>query len=118
VIKSKPINLKFSFGTQQDGQPITKNAVYDKLDKGEIMLSPYAIWEFQILPPGGNKALTDVLWRKFGSFIVALELNGKGSYVSHVPNSKDSLYLDYYYEPMDQSEIFRDTIVETDDWTY
>lgn len=70
--------ITFSFA-QKDGMPIRRNGVYNKLMKGDLVLSPYAMWNVQLENVSGDKKPFDKL-RDFVDH-TDLYLTGHGVYV-------------------------------------
>lgn len=93
-ISSDSQNFVFSFEKDSKGEPIQKNNVYSKIKSGNVMLSPYAMWEFQLSKTVNQGDFSELM--KFKDD-VDLELIGCGSYLS-----KDALVdkdnIDKYYK--------------------
>lgn len=105
-VKSNDINshnkLQFMYGFKKDkdGSLITKNQAYKKFEKGELMLSPYSMWQVKLALTNekGKNFFKDL--EKYSGFVY-LELVGNGSYVDEenmTDEEKDSLILDKYYQ--------------------
>lgn len=74
---SQTMNYGFK---KKNGRPTTKNAVYEKLENGNIVLSPYTLWSIQLKRKDGNFTS---LARFKG--LVDMQLIGRGQYVE--PNA-------------------------------
>ncbi len=89
--------VSHSFHRKADGHPSNTNEVYEKLLEGDLLLSPYATWTFQIL--SSSTSAFDEL-KEFRSIGVDLLLVGFGKYViqefrgTRIP----FLNLDHYYQ--------------------
>jgi hypothetical protein len=88
----------------------TRNNAYDKLFRGELMLSPYSIWyvKLVLIKSASRSCFFDL--DKYSEF-VDLELVGKGSYVDEdqmLDDEKKALLVDFYYQPVDIFPIIAD----------
>jgi hypothetical protein len=78
IIRGDNQTIEYSREKRGDGQPMDHNSVYTKLCKGDLMLSPYAMWSIRLVN------VTEVNFpelKALGNF-VDLELAGQGQYVS------------------------------------
>ncbi|MEW9824903.1 MAG: hypothetical protein AB2992_07200 (plasmid) [Candidatus Symbiodolus clandestinus] len=93
IITSDSQNIQFSFERDAHGEPVQKNSVYDKIKSGDLMLSPYAMWEIQII-----NATNKIHFRELTIYKdkVNLELVGHGSYVTRGTNISDTDIENYY----------------------
>ena len=89
--------MTWSFATNNHTQaPEDHNAVYEKLSKGDISLSPYATWDVQLIQK--HREDEDALARLRGfqnKSSIWVELNGHGTYVT--PNAITVENLELYY---------------------
>ncbi len=100
VITSDPQTLEFLFEKEnRSGEPLHKNKVYDKLAKGNLVLSPYAMWEIQLLNATKRADYTQLTVYKDE---VDLELGG---YASYVTGAADDWNVDDYYTADDTLAI-------------
>ncbi len=101
VNSNSKLQLMYGFKKNSKGHPFTKNEAYEKLDNGELMLSPYSVWQVKLAlanPGNGKNYFNDL--EKYSEF-VNLELVGTGSYVDEknmTDEDKSSLLLDFYYQ--------------------
>lgn len=100
-----------SYSKDSNGSPFTKNDAYEKLDKGELMLSPDSVWQVKLAlaNPGSGKNHFNEL-EKYSGF-VNLELVGTGSYFDEQNMSdedKSGLSVDCYYNADDTIPIIGD----------
>lgn len=90
TITSSSQQISYSIRTHSQSQmPLRRNAVYEKINTGVALLSPYALWSVQ---------LTDGPFEQLAPFadVVDIELHGRGSYVSDNAEICDS-ELNHYY---------------------
>ncbi len=73
-------DIVFSFKLRKDGTPFTRNLVYEKLQNGDIILSPYTSWLVQLIPR--IKAKGNEL-DPFKNVTIDLYLGGEGAYVAN-----------------------------------
>lgn len=89
----------YRFQKKEDKTPYGQNKAYEKLGKGELMLSPYTNWKIQLgLVNENARNYFDDLQEYSGN--VYLELIGSGSYID-IKHEKDylkNLSLDKYYD--------------------
>jgi len=101
VNSNNKLQLMYGFKKNSKGHPFTKNEAYEKLDNGELMLSPYSVWQVKLAlanPGSGKNSFNDL--EKYSGF-VNLELVGTGSYVDEenmTDEDKSSLLVDFYYQ--------------------
>ncbi len=97
MLSSKSLNLSWSFAVDSQGVPVTYNQVWNKLNKGEVSLSPYATWEVQLVPRHStvhDNVLASMAQPQEGTS-VWLEVNGQGSYVT--PGAISTSDMKKYY---------------------
>lgn len=94
VITSDSQHISYSFEKDTNGEPIHKNNVYNKIKSGNVMLSPYAMWEFQLLKSKPETSFSE--FKKYEE-IVNLELVGYGSYLTKGTNISN-VDIDNYYK--------------------
>ncbi|CAG8487595.1 16733_t:CDS:1, partial [Gigaspora rosea] len=98
-------NIGHSFEKTKIGEPVSKNTVYEKLKKGELMFSPYTKWKVKI------ESIKDVDFSKLKEFEkeVDLELVGHGKYIkAEVSNSLTRKIEEYYQKIEASSNEIRD----------
>lgn len=99
VKSNNTLQLLYGFKKDKNGSPYTKNKAYEKLDQGELMLSPYSVWQIKLAQANssdGKNYFTEL--EKYSEF-VDLELVGTGSYVDEdnmTDEDKSVLSVDYY----------------------
>jgi len=86
-------NIEYSFERNADGVPVDRNDVYIKIQNGDLMLSPYALWKFKLIKSSDKVSFSDL--EKYKNEI-DLELVGEGSYLARGLNTS-SLEIDKYY---------------------
>ncbi|PRD23846.1 UNVERIFIED_CONTAM: hypothetical protein NCL1_45309 [Trichonephila clavipes] len=95
LITSNSQTISYSFEKNAIGEPIRKNNVFSKIKKGDLMLSPYTVWEIQIISSGGKILFQDLeIYRDQ----IDLELVGCGSYVTTDTNTELINFTDDEYE--------------------
>ena len=97
-ITTESQNIIYSFEKKND-KPIKFNNVYSKILEGDISLSPYAMWEIQLIP--FNQQISHHNLEIYKND-VDLELIGTGSYMDF-GTSNITFNMDYYevYDPID-----------------
>ncbi|WP_009630071.1 hypothetical protein [Synechocystis sp. PCC 7509] len=101
VNSNNKLELMYGFKKDRKEHPYTKNEAYEKLDNGQLMLSPYSVWQVKLAlanPGNGKNSFNDL--EKYSGF-VNLELVGTGSYVDEenmTDEDKSSLLLNFYYQ--------------------
>ncbi|KAF8789790.1 hypothetical protein HNY73_007703 [Argiope bruennichi] len=78
IITSDSQTISYSWETNAAGEPIRRNNVFDKIKEGDLMLSPYTLWELKIINSTRKVTFRDLEVYKDN---VDLELSGYGSYV-------------------------------------
>ncbi|CAL1286288.1 unnamed protein product [Larinioides sclopetarius] len=78
LITSDSVTISFSFEKNDDGMPIRSNNVYNKLKSGDLLLSPYTLWEIRMINRTNQYSFQDL--QRFKNEI-NIELSGFGSYV-------------------------------------
>ncbi|XP_055924347.1 uncharacterized protein LOC129956469 [Argiope bruennichi] len=78
LITSDSQTILYSYEKNSVGEPVRKNNVFDKIKSGDLMLSPYALWEFKLRNSTSKSSFAEI-----GIFKdeIDLELSGYGSYV-------------------------------------
>jgi hypothetical protein len=78
IISDKPQQIEYSFSKDRWGKPKHYNIVFDKIRRGDLLLSPYALWKFQIV-----KLYQQSNFSRLSKFYgdVKLELTGRGQYI-------------------------------------
>jgi hypothetical protein len=88
-------NIVYSVELKGDGRPVITNAVYDKILNGDLMLSPYAMWEIYFT--GRAEAFEQL--KEFKNQ-VNLQMIGHGSYVRLKSNLPDFKIDEYYQDEL------------------
>lgn len=100
VLSSESQSLEYSFQKKTDNTAVLSNKVHKKLLSGNILLSPYAMWEFKLMPT--TEAVSfDVLKTFYDKVDLALE--GNGTFV-RAGSTKDA--IDDFYQVDDASQIY------------
>lgn len=107
LISTKSQNIVFSLENNQNGKPVLINNIYSKIESGNLMLSPYAMWEFQLI----NSAKL-IKFNELSKYVDSLdiELEGCGSFITKEADI-GMTYMDQYYE----SEYFETFSTYCDD---
>ncbi|CAG8710498.1 12177_t:CDS:2, partial [Racocetra fulgida] len=95
IINDKQV-IEYSFEKTKDDRsnPLRRNNVYDKIKKGELMLSPYTMWKIKLEPHGSDFSKLKEYEKK-----VNLELVGHGKFIKGRTSSSDSsLMVENYYK--------------------
>jgi energy-coupling factor transporter ATP-binding protein EcfA2 len=93
VITSNKQTIEYSYEQDENNEPIHKNNVYSKIKAGDLMLSPFTMWELKLTKTSEQIAFFDL--DQFKSK-VNLELVGNGRFVKVGPeNSK--LKVEQFY---------------------
>lgn len=79
MITSPSQTIEYTLEKNANGDPIYRNDVYKKLKRGDLMLSPYAMWKFKLIN-ATDRFFFDRLEKYQDQ--VNLELIGHGSYVN------------------------------------
>ena len=103
VIPGDSQTISYSFERADDGSPLSKNMVYNKINNGDIMLSPYTMWSIQLIDIN-NVGFSNL--QEYKDY-VNLELVGKGMFVNDRFKNIDLMLKDYY--------LVDDTIAEIRD---
>lgn len=93
IITSDSQNIQFPFERDARGEPVHENSVYDKIKSGDLMLSPYTMWEIQIINATKKIHFRELIIYKDK---VNLELVGHGSYVTRGTNISNIDIESYY----------------------
>jgi hypothetical protein len=110
ISSDKPIEISYSFKEDRKGIPVNRNNVWDKMVRGDIILSPYSSWVVKVetLPTvSPDRSLLE----KFNDVkhLINVSLTGEGSYVDLSKVSGD-LQLQKYYQKIDLSESLEDSM--------
>lgn len=103
--------IEYSFKKNQDGKPVKFNDVYHKLDGKDYFLSPYAIWQVQlvkIMDDFPSNSYNDTIARsgfnalnKFKDETINIELYGRGQYLRADSETSEEVCTDevgkYYF---------------------
>jgi len=97
--------LRYNFERDSNGNRLGTNHVYEKFKNGDILLSPYTLWTFQlhnIVPARKSKTSRDVRFHSLEKFslFVDLELVGMGTYTdgeATLRAANGDVELDMYY---------------------
>ncbi|GBN91149.1 hypothetical protein AVEN_186955-1, partial [Araneus ventricosus] len=78
LITSESVPISYAFEKNDAGVPIRRNDVYEKLKSGDLILSPYTLWEVRLI-----NTMDKYSFRDLESYRgeINLELSGFGSYV-------------------------------------
>lgn len=94
VITTESLNIQYTFEKNAQNEPVSENVAYSKIKAGDLMLSPYGMWEIQLIKSSNASSFNDLSTFKHE---VDLELTGRGCYVATDHEITD-LYIDNYYE--------------------
>lgn len=97
VVNSASQTISYSY-EKTGNEPTTKNAVYEKLKNGNIVLSPYSMWSIQLMK-GDIKLL-----EKYRN-LIDIELSGFGQYVNHNATICNTNLEKYYRLDVSLSEL-------------
>ncbi|CAL1286293.1 unnamed protein product [Larinioides sclopetarius] len=78
LITSDSVTISYSLEKSDDGIPLRSNNVYYKLQSGDLLLSPYTLWEVKMINQTDQYSYQDL--ESFKNEI-NVELSGFGSYV-------------------------------------
>ncbi|GBN24043.1 hypothetical protein AVEN_265363-1 [Araneus ventricosus] len=78
LITSDSVTISYSYERNDDGMPIRSNNVYNKLKSGDLLLSPYTLWEVRMINKTNKYSFQDLESYKNE---IDVELSGFGSYV-------------------------------------
>ncbi|GBN84605.1 hypothetical protein AVEN_232252-1 [Araneus ventricosus] len=78
LITSDSVTISYSYERNDDGMPIRSNNVYNKLKSGDLLLSPYTLWEVRMINKTNKYSFQDLESYKNE---INVELSGFGSYV-------------------------------------
>ncbi|GFU18336.1 uncharacterized protein TNCV_1980241 [Trichonephila clavipes] len=104
LITSTNVTIIHSWERDDDKVPLRKNDVYTKIQHGNLTLSPYAMWKFQLI-----KATDTIPFHALEVFKdqIDLELIGCGSYVDKRYNVKVPIEDEYVaIEKLNESNPF------------
>ncbi|XP_015912146.2 uncharacterized protein [Parasteatoda tepidariorum] len=94
VIPTGCYTFEWSFEKSRNGESINNNSMCIMLQSGGIVLSPYAMWEIELLSDGNNSFQELDLYKNK----VNLELIGKGSYIDEKMDFSELELGKYYNE--------------------
>jgi hypothetical protein len=94
LISSNPQSIEYSFEKDDSNQPVTKNNVFTKTISGDLLLSPYAMWEISFVQVENFNSVSFQDLQVFRGKI-NLELIGEGSFVNLSENV--DLHVDENY---------------------
>ncbi|KAF8789764.1 hypothetical protein HNY73_007677 [Argiope bruennichi] len=78
VITCDSQTILYSCEKNTAGEPVRKNMVFDKIKEGDLMLSPYTLWEIKMINSTRKVTFRDLdIYKDY----VDIELSGYGSYV-------------------------------------
>ncbi|KAF0531633.1 serine/threonine-protein phosphatase 6 regulatory ankyrin repeat subunit B-like [Gigaspora margarita] len=110
VIINDKQSIEYSFEKSKTGEPVSKNIVYKKLKKGELMFSPYTKWKVKI------ESIKDNDFNKLKRFKkeVDLELVGHGRYIKAEISNNLTRKIEEYYQKIEVSsnEIRNESIFD------
>ncbi|GBN58883.1 hypothetical protein AVEN_245906-1 [Araneus ventricosus] len=78
LITGDSVTISYSYEKNDDGIPIRSNEVYSRLKSGDLLLSPYTLWEVRMIKQTSKYSFQDL--EKYKNEI-SVELSGLGSYV-------------------------------------
>lgn len=93
MIASSSQNIRFSYEKDNFGDPVHKNNVYAKLKSGDSIVSPYAMWEIQLINPEGEIPFELEMYKD----VIDVELIGRGCYLTKGYNISN-LDIEKYYK--------------------
>ncbi|PSN49901.1 hypothetical protein C0J52_14952 [Blattella germanica] len=95
LMKTQSIEIQYSIFEEPEGKPITANNIFNKLRRGEMMLSPYALWKFALLDTSGRGN-----YDKLMGFVqnVDLILEGEGQYLNEDCVTACNQNVEMYYK--------------------
>ncbi|XP_055924355.1 uncharacterized protein LOC129956479 [Argiope bruennichi] len=82
LITSDSVTIYYSFEKNEDGIRLRSNGVYNQLESGDLLMSPYTLWEIKLINATDQYSYPDLESYKNG---IDLELTGFGSYVDMNP---------------------------------
>jgi hypothetical protein len=89
------VTITYSIELGDDKLPAMKNSVYDKIYRGDLMLSPYTMWEVQFKTKDPDSTIEFEDLNEF-KHLVDLQMVGQGSYVQLSRDLPDFKVFDYY----------------------
>jgi hypothetical protein len=92
-------DIWYYFERNSNGEPVHRSLAYDKLENGDFMLSPYALWKIKLINTENknNFSFEDLETYKDE---INLELAGYGYYVNKGGVNED-LMVESYYKAID-----------------
>ncbi|KAJ9595420.1 hypothetical protein L9F63_013379 [Diploptera punctata] len=94
TMTSDSLEIRYSLVEYAPEDPAIVSEVFKKLRKGDMMLSPYAMWKFQLLDSANTGSLGKLL--AFVDYIDVL-LEGEGQYLNEDCISQCSNNMEVYY---------------------
>jgi hypothetical protein len=76
MVPHQPQTIDYSYANDANGAPLRTNNVFKKIKSGDILLSPYTLWKFQVVNRYGN---TVHFYRFYGK--TKLSLTGQAQFV-------------------------------------
>lgn len=94
------LTLISDFSLDKDGQPLTVALVNEKVSNGDLIFSPYTLWQILIEPKISSRDDPSYQPPSLQPFVnqFDLRLNGKGSYVQRRPKLSELNIQKYYNE--------------------
>lgn len=95
MANDRGFNISYSFARRSDNRLVESNEVYNKMKKGDLVLSPYTYWTIKLVPLPGSQFHN--LFDKFKNHQIGIELQlvGRGQYVDEA-KTRGRLQLDSY----------------------
>jgi hypothetical protein len=103
ILSSPSQEIQCSFERDPSGLPIHRNQVYNKIKAGDLMLSPFAMWNIQLVQLNNNN---ETLFNELAKFKdeVDLELVGRGRYIDKGAKIPNLNIANYYRSESDALE--------------
>ncbi|GIY00534.1 uncharacterized protein CEXT_769461 [Caerostris extrusa] len=92
IITSEGQSIWYSCEKNIAGEPVRKNAVFDKIKEGDLMLSPYTLWRVKIRNSTQHVSFQQLVLYKDD---IDLELSGYGSYVNREVDMFSQMHSGY-----------------------
>lgn len=92
VLSTDSQKLQYSYMRDENGESVSRNVILQKIEEGYYMLSPYALWNVQLIDVDGKgfSALRNLRGQ------VDVQLIGKGQYVTKDCDICNTNLEDYY----------------------
>lgn len=88
-------NISYSFARRPNNRLVESNEVYNKMKRGDLVLSPYTYWTIKLVPLPGSQPLNLFDKLKDLRADIELQLVGRGQYVDEA-KTRGRLQLDSY----------------------